>query len=154
MLLADCSAGAGSLERAASWTGQTAGKTKRSTEQASAYRNGDGQFLVRTITIIYPSPDKFVFCPTQPVLTTFDFAQGRFSIPQARLRWWKSPGIHRSPKCGPGRRQRAARRLCRSSRPGRDRSGQAGRAHPHLRPEGLSYREGGESALTEEEEEW
>jgi hypothetical protein len=34
------------------------------------------------------------------------------------------------------------------------RSGQAGRAHPHLRPEGLSYREGGESALTEEEEEW
>src|SRR6266852_8873743 len=58
MMRAACSAGGKSWKRSSSWTGQTAGKTKRSVEKVSASRNRDRQFLVRMMTIICLLLDK------------------------------------------------------------------------------------------------
>lgn len=70
MVRAACSAEGESWKRSACWTGQSAGKTKRSTEKVRAPRNRDRQFLVRMLTILCRLLDKFAFCLTQPMLET------------------------------------------------------------------------------------
>ena len=70
LMCSDCSTKGESRKRSDFWTRQTAGKTKSSSEQASASRDRDGQLLVRMMSIIRPPPDKVAFCLMQPIRET------------------------------------------------------------------------------------